>query len=98
MFTRGLHVTFLNAKDRAEADSEAFVGPLKTANAVAFDGGRQWRLVDVYAGTLTEREIKAVLDRGGLIAGSSAGATIQGPFPVPGSTKTNPAPLPRATG
>jgi cyanophycinase len=89
LFIRGLHVTFLNAKDRAEADSEAFVAPLKTANAVAFDGGRQWRLVDVYAGTLTEREIKAVLDRGGLIAGSSAGATIQGSFLVRGSPKNN---------
>ena len=89
MFIRGLKVTFLNAKDREEADSAAFVAPLKTANAVAFDGGRQWRLVDVYAGTQTEREIRAVLDRGGLVAGSSAGATIQGSFLVRGSPKNN---------
>src|SRR5262249_32742833 len=54
------------------------VAPLKAATAVWFVGGRQWRLVDAYAGTRTEREIRAVLERGGLIAGSSAGATIQG--------------------
>jgi cyanophycinase len=89
VFTRdvSLNVTFLNARTRQQADSKTFVAPLKTANAVAFDGGRQWRLVDRYAGTRTEREIRGVLDRGGLIAGSSAGAAIQGSFLVRGSPK-----------
>jgi cyanophycinase len=62
--------TVIHTRDRAEADSEAFVAPLKSATAVWFVGGRQWRIVDAYAGTRTEREIRAVLDRGGLIAGT----------------------------
>jgi cyanophycinase len=81
--------TLLHARDRAEADREEFVAPLKAATAVWYSGGRQWRLVDAYAGTRTEREIRAVLDRGGLIAGTSAGATIQGSYLVRGSPESN---------
>lgn len=79
----------LHTRDRAEADSEAFVTPLETATAVWFVGGRQWRIVDAYGGTRTEREIRAVLDRGGLIAGTSAGATIQGSYLVRGAPQGN---------
>ena len=71
------------------ANTEEFIAPLKKANAVWFGGGRQWRLVDAYANTLTEIEIRKVLDRGGVIGGSSAGATIQGTFLARGDTKTN---------
>lgn len=82
-------VTTLHTRDRGEADSEAFVAPLRSATAVFFGGGRQWRLVDAYAGTRTERELRAVLDRGGLIAGTSAGATIQGSYLVRGAPEGN---------
>jgi cyanophycinase len=85
----GQPYTVLHTRDRAEADSETFVAPLKTATAVWFVGGRQWRIVDAYGGTRTEREIRAVLDRGGLIAGTSAGATIQGSFLVRGAVSNN---------
>jgi len=83
------NVTVLHTRDRAEADSEAFVAPLLTANAVWFDGGRQWRLADSYLNTRTEREIKAVLARGGVVGGSSAGATIQGSYLVRGAPEGN---------
>ena len=63
----------LHTRDRAEADTEAFVAPLKTARGVWFGGGRQWRLVDAYMGTRTQREIEAVLARGGVIGGSRPG-------------------------
>jgi cyanophycinase len=53
---------------------------------VWFDGGRQWNIVDSYAGTLTYREFHKVLERGGVIGGSSAGATIQGDYLVRGDT------------
>jgi cyanophycinase len=83
----GWHATMtrLHTWDRKVADSEAFVAPLRSATAVYFEGGRQWRLVEVYGGTRTEDELRAVLDRGGLIAGTSAGATIQGSYLVRGS-------------
>jgi cyanophycinase len=83
------NVTVLHTYDKNRANTEAFVKPLKTARGVWFEGGRQWRLVDAYANTLTEKEIRNVLSRGGVIGGSSAGATIQGSFLVRGDTKSN---------
>ncbi len=79
----------LHTTDPKVADTDAFVAPLKTANAVFFFGGRQWYLVDAYAGTKTETEIHNVLERGGVIGGSSAGASIQGSFLMRGDTKSN---------
>jgi|HubBroStandDraft_6_1064221.scaffolds.fasta_scaffold672708_2 cyanophycinase len=77
--------TVLHAPDRATADAEEFVAPLKEATAVWFSGGRQFRLVDIYKGTKTETELRAVLERGGLIGGTSAGATIQGSYLLRGA-------------
>jgi cyanophycinase len=84
---RGLkHVKMLHTHDPKVADTEAFVKDLREADAVWFNGGRQWNIVDSYAGTLTYREFHEVLERGGVIGGSSAGATIQGEYLVRGDT------------
>lgn len=84
---RGLtHVRMLHTADPKVANTEDFAKPLREANAVWFIGGRQWNLVDSYANTLTEREFQNVLARGGVIGGSSAGATIQGEYLVRGDT------------
>jgi cyanophycinase len=84
---RGLkNVTMLHTHDAKVADTEEFVKPLSEANAVWFDGGRQWNIVDSYANTMTYREFHHVLERGGVIGGSSAGATIQGEYLVRGDT------------
>jgi cyanophycinase len=80
--------TVLHTRDRARANSDQFVEPLRHASGVWIDGGRQWRLVDAYLGTAVEHEIKALLARGGVVFGSSAGATIQGSFLVRGSPGT----------
>ncbi|AIE85506.1 cyanophycinase [Fimbriimonas ginsengisoli] len=80
------HVTVLHTTDRKVADSEEFVAPLKTATAVWFDGGRQWHLADSYLGTRTQKEFDALLERGGVVGGSSAGATIQGEYLWRGDT------------
>jgi cyanophycinase len=82
-------VTVLHTYDRAEADSESFVAPLREARGVWFPGGRQWRLADSYLGTRTQREIEALLARGGIVGGSSAGATIQGSYLARGDTGGN---------
>ena len=82
-------VTVLHTRDRAVADSAAFVEPLTKANAVWIDGGRQWRLADSYLGTRTLTELRGVLSRGGVIGGSSAGATIQGSYMVRGAPEGN---------
>jgi len=83
------NLTLVHTYDRSQADSEEFVRPIKEARAVFFTGGRQWRLADAYLNTLVHKELWALLDRGGVIGGSSAGATIQGTYLVRGDTKTN---------
>jgi cyanophycinase len=83
------NLTLLHTIDPAEADTDAFVEPLKTAGGVFFFGGRQWRLVDSYGGTKSETAFREVLERGGVIGGSSAGASIQGSYLVRGDSRTN---------
>jgi cyanophycinase len=76
------HVTMLHTRDKATANSEYFIDALRNASGVWIMGGRQWRLADAYLDTGVEREIKALLNRGGVIGGSSAGASIQASFLV----------------
>ena len=83
------NVTVLHTRDRNVADTEAFAAPLREATGVWFGGGRQWRLVDSYADTLTLKEIRKVLERGGVIGGSSAGASIQASYLVRGAREGN---------
>jgi cyanophycinase len=83
---RGLkQVTMLHTHDPKVADTEEFVKALREADGVWFNGGRQWNIVDSYANTRTYREFHRVLERGGVIGGSSAGATIQGSYLVRGA-------------
>lgn len=81
------NVTLLHTNDLKEANSEKFIEPLKKATGVYFIGGRQWRIADAYLNTLTHQAFFDVLSRGGVIAGSSAGASIQGSFLWRGDTK-----------
>lgn len=83
------HVTILPQRTREEVESPEFEEALKNAKGVWFGGGRQWRFIDCYAGTKAEKLIRDVLARGGVIGGSSAGATIQGDFLVRGSVLGN---------
>ena len=71
-------VTVLHTLDRAEADADSFVEPLRKATGVWMLGGFPENLVHAYLGTKTERAIKELLERGGVVGGESAGAMIQG--------------------
>ncbi len=79
------NVYMLHTHDPKVADTEEFAKVLRDAKGVWFNGGRQWNIVDSYANTLTLREFHKVLERGGVIGGSSAGATIQGDYLVRGA-------------
>jgi cyanophycinase len=83
------NLTVLHTKDRSQAESDEFVRAIREASGVWFPGGRQWHLADSYLDTQTERELHNLLDRGGVIGGSSAGATIQGSYLVRGDTRGN---------
>ncbi len=83
------HVVVLHTVSRAAADADSFVAPLARAGGVWFDGGRQWHLVDSYAGTRTERGFHDVLARGGVVGGSSAGASILSSYLLRGARAGN---------
>lgn len=83
------NVYVLHTTDKKLADSDSFAAILKKAGGVWFEGGRQFHLVDSYAGTKTEAGFHDVLARGGVIGGSSAGASILGDFLVRGAPSNN---------
>lgn len=91
MFTRAgaRNLTVIHTRDRRLAESDSFVTILRRARGVWFPGGRQWRLVDSYLGTRSERELHAVLARGGVIGGTSAGASILASYLVRGAREGN---------
>ena len=84
---KNVHVLF--TKDRKLADSDSFVAVIKKAGGVWFEGGRQYHLVEDYGGTKAEKAFREVLERGGVVGGSSAGASILGDFLVRGAPSQN---------
>jgi cyanophycinase len=69
-------LSFLDTESRDEANQDSFVEPLDAATGVWISGGSQGRLADIYAGTKVEQALLRVLERGGVIGGTSAGAAI----------------------
>lgn len=83
------NVTILHTRNRDVANSPEFYNTITQAKGIWFAGGRQWRLADSYLNTKTHMAIRSLLQDGGVVAGSSAGATIQGSFLARGDTKKN---------
>lgn len=67
-------VQVLHARSRAEANLVEFSEPLDGATGVWLSGGTQSWLSAQYAGTKVEDKLQAVVRRGGVVGGSSAGA------------------------
>lgn len=76
------HAVLLHTRDREEADREDFTAPLRDATAVWIGGGAQGRIADAYAGTRVESELLALLARGGVVGGTSAGAACASPMMI----------------
>ena len=73
--------TWIHTKDRQAANAdEELLAALRNATGLWFGGGRQWNFVDSYYGTEAHRLMKDVLDRGGVVGGSSAGASVLGRY------------------
>lgn len=79
------NVQVLFTQSREVADSDAFVALIKQAKGIWFDGGRQYRVMEAYGGTQSARAFAEVLERGGVIGGSSAGMAVLGDFLVRGA-------------
>ncbi len=83
------NIIVLPQTKRDDVESPEVLEALSKAKGVWFGGGRQWRFVDAYLGTKAEQLIREVVARGGVIGGSSAGATIQGDYLCRGSPLNN---------
>jgi cyanophycinase len=83
------NVRQLHARDKKELSHANLQGLLREAKGVWFTGGGQWRLVDAYLDTPIHTLFHDVLRRGGVIGGTSAGATIQGEYLVRGNPMGN---------
>lgn len=69
-------MTILHTRSRDIANTEIFIEPLTRATGVWFMGGNQAWLIDTYSGTRTETELHKLLERGGVVGGTSAGAAV----------------------
>jgi cyanophycinase len=69
------HVFHLDIKDRDEASQESKVTILDGANAVFFTGGDQMKITSQIGDTPIFQRIHEIYNDGGLIAGTSAGAS-----------------------
>lgn len=79
------NVVVYHTVNRSVADADSFVKKIANARGVWFDGGRHFRLVNSYAGTKSQRAFEAVLARGGVVGGTSAGASILASYLVRGA-------------
>jgi cyanophycinase len=82
-------IRILPAIDFDTVNSDDFCEKLSTATGIWFGGGRQWRFVDAYEGTKAVAAMNQCLHNGGIIGGSSAGATIQGELLIRGAPVGN---------
>ena len=83
--TQGLaSVSMLNTLDPKQANDPSFVKPLTEATAAWLGGGDQTRLANAYRGTAVERELRRLLARGGVIGGTSAGASVMSSIMITG--------------
>jgi cyanophycinase len=67
---------FLHTDSRDQADTAAFARVLETATGVWIAGGAQGRLTRRYGQTRVEELLRKVLERGGVVGGTSAGASV----------------------
>lgn len=73
----GVHdLVELYVTERAESHREEVLAPLKDAAGIFFTGGDQLRISSQIGDTPIERLVQNIHDRGGVVAGTSAGAAV----------------------
>lgn len=86
-FTR---LTTIHTREKGKADDPEFIKAISTARGIFFGGGDQSKLADAYAGTELHKAMFDLLNRGGVIMGTSAGATIMGSVLIGGDHRKTP--------
>ena len=84
------NVTHLNADDRNEWLNEDFVTALKDARGIWVAGDGALQLVDLLVDTPAEKLLADLLAQGGVLGGSSAGASILGQYLIPPASAQSP--------
>ncbi len=82
-------VRAFHTRSRESANDAEFIEPLRRATGIWFESGQQSVFTAAYLGTGVEQELYALLERGGVIGGTSAGAAIQSRVMIAGG---NPEP------
>jgi len=81
------NLSTIHTRNKKEADDSKNIALLRNAKGLFFGGGDQQLIADAYGGTKLYDEFIALLDRGGVIMGTSAGATIMGSLMVGGDAR-----------
>jgi cyanophycinase len=81
------NLSTIHTRNKKEADDPKNIVLMRNAKGLYFGGGDQQLIADAYAGTKLYDEFIALLDRGGVIMGTSAGATIMGSLMVGGDAR-----------
>ncbi|RYZ99132.1 MAG: cyanophycinase [Proteobacteria bacterium] len=70
------HISHLDVVNRKEAIDHRSLKAVEGATAIFFTGGDQLKITSELGGTLAADEIFRIYERGGMIAGTSAGASV----------------------
>jgi cyanophycinase len=81
------NLSTIHTRNKKEADDPKNIALLRNAKGLYFGGGDQQLIANAYAGTKLYDEFIALLNRGGVIMGTSAGATIMGSLMVGGDAR-----------
>jgi cyanophycinase len=81
------NLSTIHTRDKVKADAPENIALMRKAKGIFFGGGDQDLIAAAYGNTQLYQEMLALLDRGGVIMGTSAGATIMGALLVGGDAR-----------
>jgi cyanophycinase len=78
------NLTTVHTRDKQKANDPVFIERIRKAKGVFIGGGDQANIAAAFLDTDVHKELIALLNRGGIIMGTSAGATIMGDVMITG--------------
>jgi cyanophycinase len=81
------NLSTIHTRDKVKADDPKNIELVRNAKGIFFGGGDQDLIAAAYGETRLYKEFIALLERGGVIMGTSAGATIMGSLLVGGDAR-----------
>ena len=83
------NLSTIHTRNKKEADDPKNIALMRNAKGLFFGGGDQDLIAAAYGGTKLYDEFIALLNRGGVIMGTSAGATIMGSLLIGGDARND---------